>query len=290
MVVPVVRARAGLVLAPLWVSLLVGLASVEPARAEVPWPIRADSTPLEARIAPPVGFQRVAVAEGSFAAWLRALPVRAGRPEVRLFDGRKKGNQAAHAYVLDVDVGALDLQQCADLVMRLYAEHQWARGAYDQVCFRFTSGDRARWSAWAEGQRPQVRGSRVRWAQTARPARDYRSFRAYLEQVFLYAGTHSLAKDLRPVPEGQPVEAGDVFIRGGFPGHAVVVLDVAEDARGGRVFLLAQSFMPAQEPHVLRMPDADEVWYPAAGKGPLITPEWPFDWRDRRRFQASGCP
>jgi len=42
------------------------------------------------------------------------------------------------------------------------------------------------------------------------------------------------------------------------PGHAVIVVDMAEDAKGQRAFLLAQSYMPAQDIHILKNPmDAD---------------------------------
>lgn len=271
--------------------LIVGLLASTPAAAQSwPWRTAAGSTTVAARIAPPAGFTRLPLAPQSFGAWLRALPVRAGQPAVHLFDGRLKRNQEAQAYVLDVDTGSVDLQQCADAVMRLFAEYQWASGARDDICFRFTSGDRAAWSAWSAGQRPVVRGSKVRWSKSAGRSDTYRTFRDYLDTVFTYAGTHSLAKDLRPVTDPTRVEPGDVFIRGGFPGHAVLVVDVAEDGRGNRVFLLAQSFMPAQEPHILRVPDTREVWYPARATGVLETPEWTFERSDLRRFGPSGCP
>ena len=44
--------------------------------------------------------------------------------------------------------------------------------------------------------------------------------------VFMYAGTASLSKELRTVPYTS-LQAGDVFIKGGSPGHVVIVVDVA---------------------------------------------------------------
>ncbi|MDA8020505.1 MAG: DUF4846 domain-containing protein, partial [Thermoanaerobaculia bacterium] len=72
-------------------------------------PTHADT--LEERIAPPPGYQRIAAPDGSLAAWLRELPLRPGRPDVRLFDGSLKRNQSAHHAVFDLDVGSRDLQQ-----------------------------------------------------------------------------------------------------------------------------------------------------------------------------------
>jgi hypothetical protein len=68
-------------------------------------------------------------------------------------------------------------------------------------------------------------------------------------------------------------------------GHAVLILDVARDAKGNRVLLLGQGYMPAQSFQVLR-PSAKEVWFPldlSAGK--LETPFWdPFPFSALRRL------
>lgn len=263
----------------LWILL-----AASPAAAH-PWPVSPGSSVIEQRIAPPAGAARIAVEPGSFGAWLRTLPVKEGRPPVRLFDGRRKANQEAHALVLDIDTGKKDLQQCADAVMRLYAEYQRASGAEDAICFRFTSGDAAWWKKWRQGERPIVRGNEVSWSRRGARDTSYQSFRSYLETVFLYAGSHSLERALAPVADPRRVEPGDVFIQGGFPGHAVLVLDVAEDEAGARWFLLGQSFMPAQEIHVLRVPENDRtLWYRAAASGPLVTPEWKFDHTELHRI------
>ena len=69
------------------------------------------------------------------------------------------------------------------------------------------------------------------------------------------------------------------------------VVDVAEDRAGRRAVLLAQSYMPAQDIHVLRNPKTPEnPWYVINGDEPLTTPEWDFAAGALRRFSASGCP
>lgn len=228
----------------------------QPARAKYPW---LDSGPhvtsLAARFAPPAGFERIAAPSDSFAAWLRGLPLKPAGSRVHEFDGKEKKNQAAHAAVIDIDVGRGDLQQCADFVIRLRAEYLFSIGRSDEVAFHFTSGDLAEFRRWAAGERPMIDKNRVTWRKSQGPDASYPSFRAYLTSVFTYAGTKSLARELKPVASPKEIQIGDVFIRGGSPGHAVIVLDVAENPRTkDRVFLLAQSFMPAQEPHVLKNP------------------------------------
>jgi hypothetical protein len=105
-----------------------------------PWLDAPPAGTIESRVPPPSGWKRLAVIPGSFAAWLRALPVKPGRPEVHLFNGKLKGNQEAQLVVLDVDTGRRDLQQCADAVMRLRAEFQRQAGRENEICFRFTDG------------------------------------------------------------------------------------------------------------------------------------------------------
>ena len=268
------------------------LLPARPAPADYAWlqPGAGGGT-LTERIAPPSGFRRILSPPDSVAAWLRGLPLQPGRPPVHLFDGRLKTNQEAHHAVVRLDVGARDLQQCADAVIRLRAEFLRDRGCDGDVAFRFTSGDRAAWTDWRRGMRPRIAGNRVTWRSAAAADGSYASFRRYLETVFNYAGSASLSRELERVEDLSRPEAGDVFIQGGFPGHAVLVADVAEDGRGRRAFLLLQSYMPAQEVHVLRNPAAPaSPWYytPAPGRpgGALETPEWSFRFEDLRRFPA----
>jgi hypothetical protein len=209
---------------------------------------------------------------------------------VHLFDGRLKVDQTAHVAVIDIDVGRRDLQQCADAVMRLRAEYLRGAGREDAICFRFTSGQDVPWSAWRDGRRPAVHGDDVAWSRPGARDASYGSFRRYLDVVMSYAGTASLAKELTPVRDPRRVEPGDVYIRGGFPGHAIIVVDVAEAADGRRLFLAAQSYMPAQDPHVLRAPGSPHTpWYEASADGALATPEWSFPPRSLRRFSDRRC-
>jgi len=53
---------------------------------------------------------------------------------------------------------------------------------------------------------------------------------------------YSLAKELKPIAV-ENMKIGDVFIQGGFPGHAIIVVDMAIHVRTGeRLFMLAQSY------------------------------------------------
>lgn len=101
-------------------------------------------------------------------------------------------------------------------------------------------------------------------------------FARYLDRVFSMRGTASLEKQLNPRLI-KNMEPGDVFIKGGFPGHAMIVMDVAENKEGERWFMLAQSYMPAQDIHIVKNPAAvNSPWFKADDLQPVITPEWTF--------------
>ncbi|PSJ72677.1 hypothetical protein C7N43_33030 [Sphingobacteriales bacterium UPWRP_1] len=258
---------------------------------EFPWltqPV-SQTDALQNRIAPPAGYARTAAAPGSFSAYLRSLPLKPGNPPVLLFDGSPKYNQTAQVAVFNIDPGTEDLQQCADAVMRLRAEYLWAAGQYSNIHFNYTSGHSAQYSQWRQGYRPVVSGNKVSWQKqaSAQNSTSYASFRQYLKQVFTYAGTYSLSKELKPVANLADIEPGDVFIKGGMPGHAVLVVDVAQNSEGQKVFLLAQSYMPAQEIHLLQNPGNSGLspWYSAQFTGDLITPEWTFAPNSLKRFE-----
>ena len=255
-----------------------------------PWPTSEGLQTLEERFEAPAGYRRVEQPKKSFGNWLRNLPIKSGRPLVRLHNGRLKGNQDAQVAVIDIDVGKKDLQQCADAAMRLRAEYLWSANRKSDVCFRYTSGDAASWSDWSKGIRPRIKKNKVLWSKRAKPNGSYPNFRKYLDSVFMYAGTFSLSKELKRVREASKVMPGDVFIKGGFPGHAVIVLDVVIDKEGNRRFLLGQSYMPAQEIHVLKNPKHRTPWYFARDSGRLDTPEYGFTFSDLKRFQEKGCP
>lgn len=240
---------------------------------------------ISQRFQPNDGFIRSSLPENSFGYYLRHLPLKPVGTKVYHFDGREKYNQSAQAAVIDMDVGARDLQQCADAVMRLRAEFLWGTGAYSDISFQFTNGFAAPYVRWRNGERIRVSGNKVNWVGANNTDTSYRAFRKYLNMIFAYAGTLSLARELRS-KSLTDIEVGDVLIQGGSPGHAVIVVDkvVHPETNAVRI-LLAQSYMPAQDIHVLNNPQRDDPWYPInAETKRIITPEWTFYAEDLKSF------
>ncbi|MCP4678796.1 MAG: DUF4846 domain-containing protein [Deltaproteobacteria bacterium] len=266
----------------------------DPEERDYPWMETKPGDPLWKRFSPPAGYRRIPSEKGSFANWLRLLPLKPGKPPVHLYNGDLKYSQDVHVAVVDIDVGKRDLQQCADAVMRLRAEYLLAAGSAGKICFRLGRGDRATWSKWRDGFRPPKGNKRTPWERKARPNGSYRNFRKYMNKVFGLSGTGALKGTLSQVNDVSKIEIGDVFIErqpGTNFGHAVLVMDMAENQNGRRAFLLSQSYMPAQEIHILKNNEASGLspWYTLEPGEILKTPEWSFPPDSLRRFPKKGC-
>jgi hypothetical protein len=238
--------------------------------------INTEGMLLQTRFNPPKGFEREAVDSGSFAHYLRNLPLKEAGTLVKYYDGSSKSSYVYDA-VVDLDIGKRNLHQCADAVMRLKAEYLWDSKQYDKIHFNFTNGFRVDYSEWMKGKRMVVKGNKTYWVNGAARANNYQDFWKYMELIFNYAGTLSLDREMKSKPVDQ-MEIGDVFILGGSPGHAIIVADmVVNPNTGEKKFLLAQSYMPAQETQILKNPiNPTSPWYSADFDEVLTTPEWTF--------------
>ena len=104
------------------------------------------------------------------------------------------------------------------------------------------------------------------------------TFKKYLRIVFAYSSTLSMEKEARPIDISQ-LKVGDIFIKGGSPGHVVMVADICENESGEKAFLLAQGFMPAQSFHIIKNPahSEDPWYYENEVKYPIRTQNYTFD-------------
>ena len=229
--------------------------------------------------------KRDAVEPGSFAEYLRKLPLKPKGYPTHWYNGIEKANRTAAYRVVDMDIDSVDLQQCADACIRLYAEYLWHGKQYGKIKFHFVSGFLADYERWAHGERIRVNGNHASWYRVNNHEDySYKTFREYLLMVFMYAGTASLPQDMENV--GSTPSIGDVIIQPGSPGHAVMVVDKA-----GEMFIVAQSYMPAQEIEILRSTEGTGCWTIVDGDK-VITPEWRFDLSGRAkimRFKNSAA-
>ncbi|MBT3219264.1 MAG: hypothetical protein HN348_09250 [Proteobacteria bacterium] len=185
---------------------------------------------------PPSGAKRIV--GDAFGTWLGELPVAAADRPVLTHDGAVVSHRAR---VVPIAMVKGDLQQCADMAIRLRAE--WLREQQKEVMFHATSGDPLPWKKYLGGERPYEKNGRIAWKPTSGAG----DWEGYLRAVFMWAGTRSLvAYDSESTKEVRP---GNIVVVPGSPGHAIVLLDVAQ--RGDEVFVLVgEGYMPAQDFHV----------------------------------------
>jgi len=200
------------------------------------------------RFKTPEGYHQCAVQTGSFGEYLQSLPLKPAGSHTLTYKGTTAATDPFTAAVVDMSVGKEDLQQCADIVMRLRGEYLYHQKRYAEIAFHFENGFRCGYIQYANGYR-YVKGH---WILKAKTDYGYKTFMDYMNLVFTYAGTPSLEKGLYKVNDPNNLKAGDVFIKGGTPGHCFIVLDVVENSQHKKLFLLAQSFMPAQNLQVLQ--------------------------------------
>lgn len=248
----------------------------------------ADAFTIEQAFKTPKGYERIPLEESSFGWFLRHFKLKSPGSKVYYYNGKERHNEGLYSGVLDLDVGDKDLQQCADAVIRLRAEYLYQSNQFDKIAFNFTNGFRADFTTWAKGNRIKVIGNKATWEKGGKAGLSRQIFMEYLETVFSYAGTISLQKELTPVSLAA-IQPGDVFIQGGSPGHAVIVMDVAQNPKdGSRLFIIAQSFMPAQSMHVIANQYMTNIspWFDLREGEKLNFEDWPyFSSKDLRRFR-----
>ena len=226
------------------------------------------------RFKTPSGYTQQKITPGSFAEWLQNLPLKPAGTHTQTYTGVIARTDIETAAVVDISIGKQDLQQCADAVMRLRGEYLYQAKRYSEISFNFVSGFKCDYIHYANGYRYHNN----HWVAQAKKDYSYPTFMRYMELVFSYAGTLSLEKELHKVTDPNELKAGDVFIHGGSPGHCFIVMDVVENNQHKKQFLLAQSFMPAQNLQVLQydrgqywftMDKITNIWY-----GDLIAPQY----------------
>ena len=246
---------------------------------------------IESKFSIPNGYERVY--NDDYSKFLRKFPLKKDNI-VKLYDGTNKDNYSFEynteiwAAVLDYDIGTADLHQCADAVLYMRANYLYKKGLTDKLHYTFVSGFKAKYLDYITHYY-KVDGNNVSLVLRDKRLEDnLETLRKWLREIWMYSNTWSIEKyDSYRVPLSD-IKPGDFFIRSNPPpavGHAVKVVDVVSDSRGLKKVMLSQSYMPAQENHILINPQDDGVWYEIRGSTQVIqTPEFTFHNNELRRF------
>ena len=196
------------------------------------WWYSRTSNPWNAKyigdISTPFGYTRV---DGSYAEWLRELPLKKKGSKVKLYTGGNARYQWLSTGVIDLPMLS-NAEQCADMTMRIRSEYLFSQGRYSEIRFRDVNDNIL-----------QYHGSSSRMA-----------LEKFLRKAYEYCSTFSVSRETEPrkISEVQP---GDVLVyppqRGKRLGHALIVVDVAR--KGKKVAVMcAEGNTPAREAHLVR--------------------------------------
>ena len=233
---------------------------------------------ISTRVRVPEGFKRVTYPKGSFEEYLRNYKLKKYGTPIINFDGSEYFAQHWHDAILEIPVPKNGLQQCADALMRIRAEYLWNKNLRHKIGFKFTSGHYCSWKQYAEGYRPKINGSKVKFLKTTNANYSKSNFYNYLNLIFTYAGTASLHAEL-PKVKIKDLKIGDMLIQPGFPGHIEIIADEIINSNGEKMYLLVQGNTPAQNVCLLKnFEDIDiSPWYRFAENEPVYTPSYYFD-------------
>jgi hypothetical protein len=206
----------------------------------------------------PVDYKRMNSAKGSFGEWLQHFALRKDNI-VRMYNGEAISRQELHYAVLNISTGNKNLQQCADAIMRLRAEYYFERKEYNKISFT-SSQHHYNFADYA-----------------SKKNYSHECLMQFMENVFINCGTYTVDEMTNQIAL-HDIQPGDVFVKAGAPGHAMIVMDVAINLKGDKIYLLAQSYMPAQDMHIVINPNSSLLspWYKADELNTIITPGWTF--------------
>lgn len=216
----------------------------------------------------PLGYTRVPIARNSFASYLRTLNLLPDGSPAHYYNGKVKPNDNnIYVAVVDLPISSKNIQMSASSIIRLVSEYLFTNKEYGKIAFH-TEKKKIDFVSFSNGNYSKG------------------EFHKYMDLVMESSSTPSFCTDLKPERLSN-IQIGDVFVQSNLPkGHAVIVVDMVENKKGDKLFLLAQGFQPAQEIQIISNPNNPEIspWYQLK-EGELLTPEWRFMTSDLMRFK-----
>lgn len=214
----------------------------------------------------PLNYNRISTPPNTFADYLRTLSL---KPEdaVTYNEGKVKPQEDVYVSIVDLPNPPKNLQTSTDAVIRLMSEYYYKSQAYDHIVFH-DNKEKYNYVEYVSGNYSRSK------------------FDEYLDFVMEKVSTPSFCADLKPIKLND-IKIGDIFVQNTQPtGHVVIVVDLAVNSDGEKIFLLAQGFQPAKDIQILSNPNSAEYspWYQLK-EGELLTPEWRFMTSDLMRFK-----
>jgi hypothetical protein len=191
-------------------------------------------------------YHRIGIEQNSFAEYLRELPLKNKGSEVINYRGGvfKSDFDTSVAFVVDLDIKGRRLEQCMDILVRLYAEYLWGVKQIRNFTLPLPGGYWLKWQDWKSGLRPFFKGIDVSMIKSDHPDSSYNAFKNYLNTVYSESHTQQFYHNYQPL-ERTKVQIGDIIIKKGTKGHAVMIVDMAKNEHGNLIALLGNGDTPA---------------------------------------------
>ena len=246
-----------------------------------------DSLTIKTRVLVPIDYTRVVYPKGSFQEYLRNYKLKIFGSKIINYDDSYYFWQGGHIGILDIPVPSNGLQQCADALIRVRSEYLWDSNRKEDIGFNFTSGHYCSWVDYANGFRPKIDGNKVSFHKTASIDHSKSNFYKYLNLIYTYSGTLSLYNELPKVNSAKDLKIGDMLIKGGSPGHIVMICDEVVNSKGEKLYLLFQGNTPAQSVHLVKnLEDSDiSPWYQLKKDVQIPVSNYTFDSSKFVRFK-----
>lgn len=213
----------------------------------------------------PEGYRRIK-SHDKFGDFIRGLQLKPDFSRVTNFDGTEKKNKDSYVAVIDLPNPSKNIQYNENAIYRLRAEYLFQNKLYNKINFKLNKNLQS-------------------YEEFNKGDHSYPVFLNYIEYIFSSNKKNSLINDVEKI-NWNDMQIGDIIYQyANFKSHAVIVVDMAINKNGKKIFLLAQSFYPSQEIHILSNPNNSKIspWYENSSKT-ILTPEWRFMTNDLMRF------
>ncbi|EKR71285.1 hypothetical protein LEP1GSC041_1689 [Leptospira noguchii str. 2006001870] len=226
--------------------------------------VDADSIPSKVNEIPlPPGTTRVRFEKKSFPDFVQNISLKSDRT---LWTYKKQNIILRYDTIAVLDVPLLfqsDLEQCADYTMRIWAEYHKQSNLLNRLYLFDYNGNQKFFS------------------------KSGLSYSSFLRKAFVSSNSYSLKKGGKTISETD-LKPGDLFVQNetGGIGHVSMILDLAENQKGEKFFLIGFSFMPAQEMHIERAPKefGYRGWFTYSGFLSHLKKSYPYGDSVLRRF------